>query len=193
MKLVIFDCDGTLVDSQHAIVAAMEHAYATVGLPCPTRQQVLGIVGLSLPECFRVLSPDLDEATRADLARLYKDGNWGRSGQERVHDPLFPGAADLVAELARRDDVVLGVATGKSRRGLDDALRSSELQGVFDGSRTADETFSKPHPAMLEQIIDYTGSDPRRTLMIGDTSHDLLLAQNAHRLAAIEAMKRSFA
>ena len=178
--LVIFDCDGTLVDSQHAIVTSMEHAYTTVGLPCPSRAQILSIVGLSLPECFAVLSPEQDAATRADLARLYKEGGvWARTGTGAVHDPLFPGARALVAALARRDDVVLGVATGKSRRGVARIFEREGWHPHFVTIQTADDHPSKPHPSMLMQAMVETGIGPERTVMIGDTSYDMTMALNA--------------
>lgn len=177
--LVIFDCDGTLVDSQHAIVASMTHAYATVGLPCPPREKVLSIVGLSLPECFEVLSPEQDLATRDALAQLYKTGNVWKTAAERVHDPLYEGAAALVTALAMRQDVVLGVATGKSRRGVARIVERERWHGHFVTIQTADDHPSKPHPSMLQQAMAETGIAPERTLMIGDTAYDMQMARNA--------------
>jgi phosphoglycolate phosphatase len=177
--LVIFDCDGTLVDSQHAIVASMAHAYATVGLPCPPREKVLSIVGLSLPECFEVLSPEQDLATRDALAQLYKNGNVWKTEAERVHDPLYDGAHALVTALAHRDDVVLGVATGKSRRGVARIVERESWHGHFVTVQTADDNPSKPHPSMLLQAMAETGIAPERTLMIGDTAYDMQMARNA--------------
>lgn len=176
--LVIFDCDGTLVDSQHAIVAAMEHAYATLGLACPTRAQVLSIVGLSLPECFAVLSPEQDAVTRAELARLYKNGGWNEPGAHPA-DPLYPGAQALVAALAARDDVILGVATGKSQRGVARLVAREGWHGHFLTIQTADEHPSKPHPSMIARAMAETGIDAARTVMIGDTSYDMQMARNA--------------
>lgn len=179
-SLVIFDCDGTLVDSQHAIVTSMEHAYATVGLPCPARGKILSIVGLSLPECFEVLSPEQDLATRGELARLYKEGGvWARTGAGAVHDPLFPGAGALVGALARREDVVLGVATGKSKRGVARLFDREGWHPHFVTIQTADDHPSKPHPSMLMQAMVETGIGPERTVMIGDTSYDMAMARNA--------------
>ena len=178
-SLIVFDCDGTLVDSQHAIVASMAHAYATVGLPCPSRDKVLSIVGLSLPECFEVLSPEQDLATRAELAQLYKSGNVWKTAADRVHDPLYDGAHALVTALAGRDDVVLGVATGKSRRGVARLLEREGWHGHFVTIQTADDHPSKPHPSMLLQAMAETGIAPGRTLMIGDTAYDMHMARNA--------------
>lgn len=177
--LVIFDCDGTLVDSQHAIVASMAHAYAAVGLPCPARERVLGIVGLSLPECFAVLSPDQDQATRDELARLYKDGNVWKTVRASVHDPLYDGAHDLVTALANRDDVVLGVATGKSKRGVERLVEREGWHGHFLTIQTADDHPSKPHPSMILKAMAETGIPADRTLMIGDTAYDMQMARNA--------------
>lgn len=178
--LVIFDCDGTLVDSQNAIVSAMAHAYATLELPCPARARILNIVGLSLPECFEVLSPEQDLATRSELARLYKQGGaWVRAEGGAVHDPLYPGAGALVGALARRADVVLGVATGKSRRGVARLLEREGWHGAFLTIQTADDHPSKPHPSMLMHAMAETGIAPDRTVMIGDTSYDMAMARNA--------------
>ncbi|MDX2201882.1 MAG: HAD-IA family hydrolase [Hyphomicrobiaceae bacterium] len=177
--LIIFDCDGTLVDSQHAIVASMQHAYATVGLPCPPRASVLSIVGLSLPECFEVLSPEQDLATRSELARLYKDGGAWKADDSRVHDPLYPGAGDLVAALAKREDVILGVATGKSRRGVARLVAREGWHGHFLTIQTADDHPSKPHPSMLLKAMADAEVAPERTLMIGDTAYDMAMARNA--------------
>lgn len=177
--LVIFDCDGTLVDSQHAIVASMSHAYTTVGLPCPPRDKVLSIVGLSLPECFEVLSPEQDLATRTELAALYKTGNVWKTAADRIHDPLYEGAHALVSALAQRDDVVLGVATGKSRRGVARLVEREGWHGHFVTIQTADDHPSKPHPSMILQAMADTGVAPHRTLMIGDTAYDMQMARNA--------------
>ncbi len=177
--LVIFDCDGTLVDSQHAIVASMAHAYETVGLPCPPRGKVLSIVGLSLPECFEVLSPEQDQATRTELARLYKEGNVWKSAADRVHDPLYPGAGQLITALAQRDDIVLGVATGKSKRGVARLVEREGWHGHFLTIQTADDHPSKPHPSMVLRAMQEAGVDADRTLMIGDTAYDMAMARNA--------------
>jgi len=181
--LVIFDCDGTLVDSQHAIVASMAHAYATVGLPCPPREKVLSIVGLSLPECFEVLSPEQDLATRTALADLYKNGNVWKTEAQRVHDPLYDGAHALVSALAAREDIILGVATGKSRRGVARLVERESWHGHFVTIQTADDHPSKPHPSILQQAMAETGIGPERTLMIGDTAYDMQMARNADVMA----------
>ncbi len=178
--LVIFDCDGTLVDSQHAIVASMSHAYTTVGLPCPSRDKVLSIVGLSLPECFEVLSPEQSLATRTELARLYKDGNVWKTASERVHDPLYDGAYDLIGALARRDNVILGVATGKSKRGVARLVEREGWHGHFLTVQTADDHPSKPHPSMILTAMADAGVEASRTVMIGDTAYDMQMARNAH-------------
>lgn len=179
MKLIIFDCDGTLVDSQHAIFASMTHAYATVGLPAPARADILGIVGLSLPECFAVLAPDADAATRAELARVYRAGWPAVTGAAAVHDPLYEGARGLVTALAARDDVLLGMATGKSGRGVARLFDREGWHGHFLTIQTADDNPSKPHPAMIRRAMAETGAEPHGTIMIGDTSYDMAMARNA--------------
>jgi phosphoglycolate phosphatase len=179
MRLIIFDCDGTLVDSQHAIVASMAHAYATLGLEAPSRAEILSIVGLSLPECFQVLAPRADAATRAELARLYKAGWPATAGEAARHDPLYDGARGLVTALAARDDVVLGVATGKSRRGVARLLEREGWHGHFLTIQTADDNPSKPHPAMIQRAMAEAGAEPHMTVMIGDTSYDMAMARNA--------------
>jgi phosphoglycolate phosphatase len=150
-----------------------------MGLPCPPREKVLSIVGLSLPECFEVLSPEHDLATRAGLAQLYKNGNVWKTAAERVHDPLYDGAHALVSALARRDDVILGVATGKSRRGVARLVEREGWHGHFVTIQTADDHPSKPHPSMLLTAMAETGIAPERTIMIGDTTYDMQMARNA--------------
>jgi phosphoglycolate phosphatase len=179
MKLVIFDCDGTLVDSQHAICAAMEHAFATLALPPPTRPQILAVVGLSLPQTFAVLAPEQPPAVQRALAEAYRTDFPGKREQPALHDPLYPGIADVVAELAGRRDTVLGIATGKSRRGVARILEREGWHGRFLTIQTADDNPSKPHPAMIFRAMAETGVDPARTVMVGDSSYDIEMARAA--------------
>lgn len=181
--LVIFDCDGTLVDSQHVIVAAMELAFAGEGLQAPPREAVLSIVGLSLPEAIwrlvQVLPEVPDEAATRRITDGYKDA-FNILRQDPAHEePMFPGAHEGVLGLARRDDMILGIATGKSRRGVDRLLEKRGLEGCFSTIQTADDAPSKPHPAMIEQAIGEAGVVPERTVMIGDTTFDIEMAKNA--------------
>jgi phosphoglycolate phosphatase len=178
MKLVIFDCDGTLVDSQHAICAAMGHAFATLGLPVPDRRAILGVVGLSLPQLFAVLAGDHPQHVQGELSRLYRSDFPGK-GDAALADPLFAGVAEAIAALARRDDIVLGIATGKSRRGVARILLREGWQSHFLTIQTADDHPSKPHPSMILRAMQEVGASPRSTLMIGDSTYDMQMARNA--------------
>jgi phosphoglycolate phosphatase len=179
MKLVIFDCDGTLVDSQHAICAAMEHAFTTLGLPPPARAEVLAVVGLSLPQTFAVLAPHQPASVRLALAELYRTGYPGKRELPAMHDPLYPGIAEVVAELAGRDDTVLGIATGKSRKGVARILEREGWRGRFLTIQTADDNPSKPHPAMVLRAMAETGAEPAETVMVGDSTYDIEMARAA--------------
>jgi phosphoglycolate phosphatase len=179
MKLIIFDCDGTLVDSQHKICAAMAHAFTAMALPVPARSEILGIVGLSLPQVFAVLAPEQPSSVQAELAELYRLDFPARSGEAALHDPLFAGVGAVVATLARRSDLVLGMATGKSRRGVARILEREGWSGHFLTIQTADDHPSKPHPAMILQAMAEVGGDAATTIMVGDTTYDMEMAHNA--------------
>ncbi len=179
MKLIIFDCDGTLVDSQHAICASMEHAFTMLALPPPSRADILGVVGLSLPQAFAVLAPQHPLSVQAELAEHYRTDFPGKRQLPALHDPLYPGIAEVVADLARRDDTLLGIATGKSQRGVARLLNREGWQGHFVTIQTADENPSKPDPAMILNAMAQTGADPASALMIGDTTYDIEMARNA--------------
>jgi phosphoglycolate phosphatase len=183
MKLVIFDCDGTLVDSQNAIFASMQHAFGALGLATPERVQVLGVIGLSLPEAFAVLAPNESAAVQAGLTAAYRSG-FSRERERGQHDPLFPGMREAVTALAGRDDVVLGVATGKSRRGVARLLEREGWVGHFLTIQTADDHPSKPHPSMIFRAMSDAGAGPEETVMVGDTTFDIEMARSA-RVGAI--------
>jgi phosphoglycolate phosphatase len=174
---VIFDVDGTLVDSQNMIVAAQREAFAACGLEPPSRARSLSIVGLSLAEAFTALVgadgpiEKLAEAYKAAFGRLRAD--------PACEEPLFPGAEALIARLAARSDVVLGIATGKSRRGVAHILATHGWTDVFATVQTADDAPSKPDPTMLRQALKDTGIQADAAVMIGDTSFDMGMAKAA--------------
>lgn len=179
MRLVIFDCDGTLIDSQHAIYRSMSQAFGTLGLPAPTRADVLGIVGLSLPEALAALAPRESEAVRRDLVEAYRRGFAGVRAELDHLEALYDGVAAAVDALSRRADTLLGIATGKSKRGVARLLVQEDWEGHFVTIQTADDHPSKPHPSMILQAMRETGVAPHETVMIGDTTYDMEMALNA--------------
>lgn len=178
MKLAIFDCDGTLVDSQADICAAMDAAFRAAGLIPPDRHATRRVVGLSLHEAMRQLHPEGAHEDHASLTELYKDAFRARRASGAVAEPLYDGIAALVADLAA-SGWQLAVATGKSDRGLAHCLEMHGLTGHFVSLQTADRHPSKPHPSMIEQCIADAGADRARTAMIGDTVYDIAMAVNA--------------
>lgn len=177
MRLVVFDVDGTLVDSQHHIVSSMAEGFAGAGLETPSRAEILGIVGLSLPVAVAQLAPLAELPVQARIVEGYKAA-YMRARMAQMA-PLYPGALDCLSRLAARDDLLLAVATGKSRRGLDALLEAHELQGHFISLQTADGHPSKPHPSMLETALAEAGVAADRAVMIGDTSFDMDMARAA--------------
>ncbi len=175
IELLIFDWDGTLIDSEAEIVAAMSGAIAELGLPSRTPQQMRRMIGLGLFEAFEGLFPELGEARIREALRSYKR-RFGMS--PRIFGTPFPGVVETLATL-RATGFELAVATGKSRAGLDRALLAAEWHGHFRITRCADETASKPDPLMLEEILLATATEPHRALMIGDTTYDMEMAQRA--------------
>lgn len=177
MHLVIFDVDGTLVDSQHHIVEAQAMAFAAHGLPAPSRERALGVVGLSLPQAFEALvGPD---GPVAGLCESYKEAWTVLRGRPGYAEVLYPGAADMVRDLARRPGVRLGIATGKSRKGVDRLLAAQGWERTFATTQTADEHPSKPHPAMILAALAETGTEPGAAAMVGDTTFDMTMAVSA--------------
>ncbi len=172
--LLIFDWDGTLMDSAGVIAACIQAACADMNLPVPSRAAASHVIGLGLREALAHLHPGLPEADHPRLADHYRRHFLGQDHEI----PLFEGARELLEEL-HASGHQLAVATGKARRGLDRAFTHTGLERFFHASRTADETFSKPHPAMIEELLDELRVAPERALMIGDTSHDLEMARNA--------------
>lgn len=172
--LIVFDWDGTLFDSTTLIARCIQSACADVGTKVPSDRDASYVIGLGLAEALQHAAPELPRERYKDLAERYRHHYFARQ-HEIV---LFDGTLELLQALKARGHR-LGVATGKSRRGLDEALRTAQLQGVFDATRTADETASKPDPRMLLELMRELDVAPERTLMIGDTTHDLALAANA--------------
>ncbi len=173
-SLVIFDWDGTLMDSTPSIVAAIQGACRDLALPVPTDDAAAWVIGLSLHDALHKAVPSLTAAELPRFLERYKFHYLTRDPLLR----LFNGIAPLFEELAALP-IQLAVATGKSRVGLERGLDASGLRRFFHGSRTADETFSKPHPAMLQELMRELDVAPEQTLMIGDTSHDLKMARHA--------------
>lgn len=172
--LIAFDWDGTLFDSTGLIAKCIQSACADLGLPVPSDERAAYVIGLGLHDALQHVVPGLSQERYPELGRRYRHHYFARQ-HELV---LFEGTLGMLQALKGRNHW-LAVATGKSRSGLDEALAHSSLQGVFDATRTADETASKPDPLMLQQLMREFGVPPERTLMIGDTTHDLLLASNA--------------
>ncbi|AIQ88822.1 MULTISPECIES: HAD-IA family hydrolase [Methylobacterium] len=173
MRLVVFDVDGTLVDSQHLIVAAQEVAFAENGLPAPGRREALSVVGLSLPQAFRRLVGE--DGPVAELSESYKQA-YNRLRLDPAHEePLFPGMADLLTRLHDRGDVLIGLATGKSRRGVDRLIAHHGWAEWFATTQSADDAPSKPDPTMLRQAISEAGCAPEATVMVGDTTFDIAM------------------
>jgi phosphoglycolate phosphatase len=174
-KLAVFDCDGTLVDGQASICNAMERAFAEAGLAAPDRNRVRRIVGLNLPQAIRRLLPDEDEALHLAITDSYKRSFRAAREAGELSEPLFDGIADTIAAL-RRAGWTLGVATGKSDRGLEHCLAMHGLSDDFATLQTADRHPSKPHPDMLEAALADALAEPADAVMIGDTAYDMAMA-----------------
>ena len=177
-RLAIFDCDGTLVDSQANICLAMEECFARAGLPAPSRERTRRVVGLSLVEAMRALLPDADAALHRALAEDYKTAFQRLRGRGLVEEPLYDGVAELLDTLDA-DGWLLGVATGKSDRGLGLCLDCHGLSRRFVTLQTADRHPSKPHPSMIEAALADAGAEASASAMSGDTSFDMAMAKAA--------------
>jgi phosphoglycolate phosphatase len=179
MRLIVFDCDGTLVDSQHMIVEAMTAAFTASSLPVPERAKMLRHVGLSVTEAMTAMTELGDPGVIARLSADYRTAFSALRREATLTDPLFPGAREAIEALAAEDDVLLGIATGKSRRGVDLLIEREGFEGLFATIQTADDAPSKPHPGMMLQAMDAVGASASETVMIGDTSFDMLMARAA--------------
>lgn len=193
--LIVFDWDGTLFDSTALIVNCMQSAARDLGLDVPDRERASYVIGMGLIEALAYAMPGLPRERYAELGQRYRHHYFAAAHEVT----LFDGVTGLLGELKQRHHW-LAVATGKSRRGLDEALQAVGMHQLFDGTRTADETASKPNPQMLLELMREFGAEPERTLMIGDTTHDLQLARNAgcaglavaygaHQVAELEALE----
>lgn len=181
LRLVVFDVDGTLVDSQNDIVTGMTRAFGEVGFAAPARADILSTVGLSLPEGVAQLLPDAPAQQQERVVAAYKDIYFTlrQNAGSRQSAPLYDGIAETLVRLHAVDPILLGVATGKSRRGLNILLDAHGLQSYFITQQCADDHPSKPHPAMLQTAMSDAGVAPSDTVMVGDTAFDLEMARAA--------------
>ncbi len=178
LKLVMFDFDGTLVDSQNAIAAAMARAFEGAGLAAPDAAAVRRVVGLRLEEAVGALAPNADPAAVAELAEGYRQAFFELRTRPDHEEPLFPGARAVLEALCQTE-TLLGIATGKNRRGLLVSLERHGLSDHFVTLKTADDGPGKPHPAILELAMSELGIDPADTVMVGDTVFDMKMAVGA--------------
>jgi len=172
--LIVFDWDGTVMDSTAVIASSIQSACRDLNLPVPSDIAARYVIGMGLAQALRHAVPDAPDEMHEPLADRYR--HYFLAQDQSI--PLFANAEATIQELYH-NNYLLAVATGKSRKGLDRALQASGMKGYFQATRSADETFSKPHPAMLLEIMDELGVAPERTLMVGDTTHDLQMAINA--------------
>lgn len=172
--LIVFDWDGTLMDSTATIARCIQAAAKDLGLPVPDSKAASYVIGLGLQEAMEAVMPGLDPKSYPRMIERYRYHYLSKDKGLT----LFDGVREMLSELSQQG-YFLAVATGKSRVGLNRALDAADLLSVFDATRCADETFSKPHPAMLQELTRELGQDVRRTVMIGDTTHDLQMAINA--------------
>jgi phosphoglycolate phosphatase len=172
--LIAFDWDGTLFDSTAIITRCIQAAVVDVGGKKPTDEAASYVIGMALMQALAHAAPDVPEDKYPELGARYRFHYMAKQNDISLFDGILP-----MLHALRERQHLLTVATGKSRRGLDDALQAVELQGLFDGSRTADETAGKPHPRMLHELMAEFDVAPERTLMVGDTTHDLQMALNA--------------
>lgn len=172
--LIVFDWDGTLMDSTSTIVKCIQAAARDLSLPIPRDEMAAHVIGLGLHEAMQAVLPEIDPAYYPRMVERYRYHFLSRDHEIS----LFPGVHDMLEDLSQ-NGYFLAVATGKGRVGLNRAMNDVKVLSLFDATRCADETFSKPHPAMLQELTRELGQDMRRTVMIGDTTHDLLMANNA--------------
>jgi phosphoglycolate phosphatase len=177
--LVVFDCDGTLVDSQHHVVASMNEAFKSLGLPLPEEQSIRNCIGLNVDEAVKQYLPDpSDTKLLSAVVDAYKSSYFRRRQHPDHDEPLYRGTVEVIRALQSRGSK-MAVATGKSMRGLNAVIENHGLKGFFVSLQTPDHNPGKPHPQMLEKAMMDAGAEPNRTFMVGDTSYDMALARNA--------------
>lgn len=179
MNLILFDADGTLVDSQAIIHDSMVATFDSFGEPIPSLEQSRSIVGLSLELAICTLLDRQKDARTAAMTARYKEAYLDRVHLPEYETKLFPGIRNLIETLGDQDEFLIGMVTGKSRAGIDRLLDGQAMRSFFVTSRCADDCPSKPHPAMVLECCDETGTDPRNTIVIGDTSFDMEMAKSA--------------
>ncbi len=177
-RLVVFDVDGTLLDSQHNIITAMAVACRGAGVPVPSDSATRGVIGLSLDDAIAQVTPGVPDSTRTRVVDLYRDAFFALRTRPDHHEPLFPGARAVLDALDAAG-CLLGLATGKSRRGVSAVLERHGLTSRFLTIQTADVGPGKPHPAMLQRAMADVGADPDQTVMVGDTTFDMTMARAA--------------
>ncbi len=177
-KLIVFDLDGTLVDSQYNILAAYSQAFAAEGLPAPAIDAVRRVVGLRLEEATLRLCPEADERQVLRVTERYREAFFEQRRRPDYYEPLFPGASETLATL-NQPEVFLGIATGKNRRGLHAVLERHGIKKHFVTLQSADDGAGKPHPQILHQAMAEVAAEPKETVMVGDTSYDIEMAGNA--------------
>lgn len=182
LRLAVFDCDGTLVDSQHSICAAMRTAFSSHGWAEPDFVAVRRLVGLPLIQAIRMLAPDATGQACERVRESYSVAYHALRAEGRIDDPLFPGAREAIAAIERAG-WLLGIATGKSHRGLVATLEHHAIMDRFVTLQTADRAMGKPHPDMLFKAMADAGADPGATVMIGDTTFDMEMAESAGTLS----------
>jgi phosphoglycolate phosphatase len=174
--LIVFDWDGTLINTIDWIVHCLQDAGQQYGLTMPAPQAAKDVIGLCIDNAVAALYPDADSATQQQIVTHYSQTYFSK---QLSQNDFFPGVYEMLIQL-KQSGHQLAVATGKTRQGLDKALAATETQNVFSITRCADETASKPNPKMLHEIMDYTQTLPERTVMVGDSIHDLEMANNAN-------------
>ncbi len=175
LRLVVFDLDGTIVDSQSNIVRAVAEVAKILGVPGPPPDQVPRVIGLSLKEALAELFPGVDPGTHEDLDREYREAFVRLRASPGFDEPLFAGTHDVLDQLDRAG-YLLGIATGKGRRGVNHVLSCHGLEGRFSTINTPEESPGKPHPGMILRAMAEAGVEPRNTVMIGDTTYDIQMA-----------------